>query len=139
MSRVISVRATARSRPIVAAAGSPCPITSPTTRAVRPPGSAITSYQSPPTPWPAVEGAYSECSRSPGVTGVARGSRLRCNETTCSRSRPYSRALSMKTAAFEASCSARARSVEENGGVPGPRTKSALPSSSPRAISGTAR
>jgi hypothetical protein len=39
-----------RSRPMVTAACSPCPTTSPTTSATRNPGSGITSNQSPPTP-----------------------------------------------------------------------------------------
>ncbi|CAM5542598.1 hypothetical protein SGLAM104S_08809 [Streptomyces glaucescens] len=39
-----------RSRPMVAAACSPCPTTSPTTRATRAPDSGSTSNQSPPTP-----------------------------------------------------------------------------------------
>ena len=38
-----------RSRPMVTAARTPCPATSPTTSATRPPGSAMDSYQSPPT------------------------------------------------------------------------------------------
>lgn len=38
-----------RSRPIVAAAPIPLPMTSPTTSAVRPPSSGMTSNQSPPT------------------------------------------------------------------------------------------
>ncbi len=49
MSSAISVRATVRNRPMVAAAASPRPITSPTISAVRPLGSATTSNQSPPT------------------------------------------------------------------------------------------
>ena len=38
-----------RSRPIVTAARTPCPATSPMTSATRAPGSLIDSYQSPPT------------------------------------------------------------------------------------------
>ncbi|CAM5363804.1 hypothetical protein SVIOM342S_06647 [Streptomyces violaceorubidus] len=49
MSNAIRVRATVRSRPMVAAAARPRPITSPTISAVRPLGSATTSNQSPPT------------------------------------------------------------------------------------------
>ena len=39
----------ARSLPMVTAACTPCPATSPMTRATRAPGSAMDSYQSPPT------------------------------------------------------------------------------------------
>ena len=48
-SSMASVRIAVRSRPIVTAARTPWPATSPTTSATRPPGSAIDSYQSPPT------------------------------------------------------------------------------------------
>ncbi len=46
---MVSVLIAVRSLPIVTAARTPCPATSPTTSATRPPGSAIDSYQSPPT------------------------------------------------------------------------------------------
>ena len=48
-SRLASVWSAVRSRPIVTAARTPWPATSPTMRATRAPGSAIDSYQSPPT------------------------------------------------------------------------------------------
>ena len=48
-SSIASVWIAVRSRPMVTAARTPCPATSPTTSATRAPGSAIDSYQSPPT------------------------------------------------------------------------------------------
>ncbi len=55
-SRSASVRMAVLSRPMVAAAPTPCPTTSPPTRASRPPGSPMTSNQSPPTPSSALAG-----------------------------------------------------------------------------------
>jgi hypothetical protein len=51
-----SARAALRTWPIVMAASSPCPATSPTTSISRPPGSGMASYQSPPMPWRASAG-----------------------------------------------------------------------------------
>ena len=58
MSSASRVRAAVRSRPMVAAARRPWPITSPTTSATRPPASGTTSNQSPPTSAPLLPGTY---------------------------------------------------------------------------------
>ena len=55
------------------------------------------------------------------------------------RSRWYSRALSMQTAALEASSPATAMSSGLNAGLAGDRPNVAQPTTAPRAISGMAR
>ncbi len=86
-SRAASTRTAVRSRPIVAAARRPCPITSPTTSAVRSPGSGMTSNQSPPTSVPLLPGTYRYATSTPVGCGTCCGSRVRWRVRAAVRSR----------------------------------------------------
>ncbi len=85
MSSVEKLCTAVRRRPIVAAACTPCPTTSPTISATRAPASGITSNQSPPTP--ALAGRYRKATSTALWSGSTRGSRLRWRVTAvwCSR------------------------------------------------------
>ncbi len=79
-------RNAARSCPITAAACRPRPITSPIAIPTRPPGSAITSYRSPPASVPAVPGRYSIAISTPCSAGgfSGRSERCRVSADSCS-------------------------------------------------------
>ena len=62
--------------PMMAAAGTPRPTTSPITTPRRPAPNGKTSYQSPPTSRPAPPGRYLAPRTRPGSSGRALGSRL---------------------------------------------------------------
>ena len=91
-----------RSRPMVTAARTPCPATSPTTSATRPPGSAIDSYQSPPISISLLPGRYRCFTSTDDGADSPVGSMLRCSVSAVARSRLYRCALSMNIAAREA-------------------------------------
>lgn len=63
---------------MAAAADTPCPITSPTTRTTRPSGRLITSYQSPPTSVILLPGTYRWATSTYGLAASTEGSRARC-------------------------------------------------------------
>ena len=100
------MRTAVRSSPIATAARRPRPITSPTTNAVRWPGSSMTSNQSPPTSVAALPGRYRQAMSRPEASGSPGGSRDRCRISARSCSRRYRRALSIQTAARAASSTA---------------------------------
>ena len=73
-----------------------------------------------------------------GTCGRA-GSRPCCSASAVRRSRSYSRALSMQTAAREASSAASVTSAGPNAWLVGARPNIAQPTTVPRAMSGMAR
>ncbi|MGX1154885.1 hypothetical protein RKD39_002463 [Streptomyces albogriseolus] len=131
-----SVWAVVRSWPMIAADVMEWPITSPTTRATRLPGSGIASYQSPPTRAVSAAGRYRDASRTPVQRGRVSGSIVRCSSSAMYASRPYSTALSMPRALCVASCAATSRSSASNGMRSGRRRNSAAPITRRRPRSG---
>lgn len=85
-------RIAVRTWPMIAAAVTPRPTTSPTTNAVRPSPSSITPNQSPPTFGPVAAGRYRDTTRSPAMSGT-RGSKLRASSLAMFCSRAKNRAL----------------------------------------------
>ena len=75
-----------RSWVMVAAAWTPLPTTSPTTKARRPSGSEIVSNQSPPTSTAAVPGRYRAETIAPSIEGSVSGRTLRCSVSAIVRS-----------------------------------------------------
>ena len=123
---------------MTAAASGPWPIASPMISAVRPPGSATMSCQSPPTML-VPTGRYRAATSRPSGTRGSSGTRPCCSTKATRRSRWYSRALSMHTAACAASSAATSVSGWVKPSRPTTRANVTQPSTTPRAISGTDR
>lgn len=124
---------------MAAAADTPCPITSPTTSAIRPSDRLITSYQSPPTSVIRLPGTYRWATSTYGLLARAVGSSARCRVRAMSWTREYRRALSRQIAAREASSPARLTSSWVKAGRPADRPNMAMPCTVPRAMSGATR
>ena len=107
-----------RSRPMVTAARTPCPATSPTTRATRAPGSLIDSYQSPPTSTSWLPGRYRCLTSTDDGADSPVGSMDRCSISAVACSRLYRPALSKNTAAREANSMPMSMSYRSKRRVP---------------------
>jgi len=130
------VRTAVRIWPIALAACVPWPITSPITSATRPPDSAITSNQSPPTTATSLPGRYRCAISSPAGADSFVGSIAFCMLIAVCRSWSCSRALSIQIEARAATRSIEAISAGRNGPRPGLREKTITPSTRPPTSSG---
>ncbi|RPK62801.1 hypothetical protein EES42_30435 [Streptomyces sp. ADI95-17] len=112
-------------------------MTSPTTRAVREPGSFTESNQSPPILPSRAPGRYRVAMSQPAIRGATWGSMLSWSVSATFSWKVYMRALSSTSPARAASSAPVVRSMSSNGSRPGRRIRTMKPRTTSRALSGT--